>query len=290
VNLLIAVFLGLVQGLTEFLPISSTAHLTIVGKLFGLISEEHPEAWTAFIAVIQVGTLAAVFVYFRRDALAMIMAIFSDLSIRLQGEWNSPPAPEARLAWQIIVGTVPVGLIGFFFRDFIEGALTKSLPIIVCSLVSLAAILWLAEKVARHVHDLFQVRWLDALIIGLAQACALIPGASRSGTTMTAGLFVGLKREAAARFSFLLSMPAVLASGVFELLKIFKMMEAGSEIFSFGLTNLAVATLVAAISGYATIAWLLRYLMKHTTMVFVVYRFALGLIITALLMRGIIQP
>jgi undecaprenyl-diphosphatase len=290
VNLLIAVFLGLVQGLTEFLPISSTAHLTIAGKLFGLVSEEHPEAWTAFIAVVQLGTLAAVLLYFRRDILAMLLAGITDLSIRVSGGWKSPATPEARLAWLIVLGTLPVGLVGFFFRDVIEGALTKSLTVIVSSLILLAALLWLAEKVAKHNREIHQVGWVQALIIGFAQACALVPGASRSGTTITAGLFVGLKREAAARFSFLLSVPAVLASGLFEILHIYKMMNAGTDIFSLGLVNLVVATLVAGISGYATIAWLLRYLMKHTTFVFIVYRFALGILITTLLLMKIIQP
>jgi undecaprenyl-diphosphatase len=290
VNLLVAVFLGIVQGLTEFLPISSTAHLTIIGKLLGLVSEEHPEAWTAFIAVMQMGTLAAVLLYFRRDILMMILAVFTDISIRLRGDWRSPAAPEARLAWLIVLGTVPVGVIGFVFRDIIEGALTKSLLVITSSLVGLAALLWLAEKIARHTREIHQVQWLHALIVGFAQACALIPGSSRSGTTITAGLFLGLKREAAARFSFLLSVPAVLASGIFEMIKIARMLDSGSEVFSLGVANLVVSTVVAAISGYAAIAWLLRYLMRNTTMVFVVYRFVLGVLITALLMFNVIQP
>lgn len=289
-NLLEAVFLGILQGLTEFLPISSTAHLTIAGKILGLVSEQNPEAWTAFIAVMQLGTMAAVLLYFRRDILGMIVAVFSDIGRRIRGDWSASPTPDARLAWLIILGTLPVGFIGFFFRHEIEGALTKSLLVIVASLVGLAALLWLAEKVARHVREIHQVRWLDALVVGLAQACALIPGSSRSGTTITAGLFLGLKRESAARFSFLLSVPAVLASGLFELLGLIKMMQAGTDVFELGVANLVVSTVVAAISGYAAIAWLLRYLMRNTTLIFVVYRLLLGLALTTLLMLNIIQP
>jgi undecaprenyl-diphosphatase len=289
-NLLEAMFLGIVQGLTEFLPISSTAHLTIAGKALGLISQAHPEAWTAFIAVMQLGTLAAVLLYFRRDILAMIVAVVRDLGQRLGGEWSAPASPETKLAWLIVLGTLPVSVIGFLFRHQIEGALTKSLLVIVASLVGLAVLLWLAEKLARHAREIHQLRWVDALVIGFGQACALIPGSSRSGTTITAGLFLGLKRESAARFSFLLSIPAVLASGIFELLKIYEMSRAGSNVFELGMTNLVVATLVSAISGYAAIAWLLRYLMKNTTMVFVAYRLLLGLVLTALLMLNVLQP
>lgn len=289
-NILEAILLGVVQGLTEFLPISSTAHLTIVGKALGLVSAEHPEAWTAFMAVMQLGTLSAVLLYFRRDILAMVAASFRDLGQRLRGEWSAPASPETRLAWLIFLGTIPVALIGFFFRHQIEGVLTKSLLVIVASLVGLAALLWLSEKLARHLKEIHQVKWVDALVIGFAQACALIPGSSRSGTTITAGLFLGLKREAAARFSFLLSVPAVFASGVFELLKVYKMLHAGTNVFELGVVNLVVSTIVASISGYAAIAWLLRYLMKNTTMAFVVYRLLLGLILTALLMFGVLQP
>jgi undecaprenyl-diphosphatase len=290
VNLLEAILLGIVQGLTEFLPISSTAHLTIIGKALGLVNLEHPEAWTAFIAVMQLGTLSAVLLYFRHEILLMIVGVFRDLGQRLRGDWSGPASPEARLAWLICLGTIPVALIGFLFRHQIEGVLTKSLLVIVASLVGLSALLWLSEKIARHLREIHQVKWVDALVIGVAQACALVPGSSRSGTTITAGLFLGLKREAAARFSFLLSVPAVLASGVFELLSVYRMLHAGTNVFELGVVNLVVSTMVASLSGYAAIAWLLRYLMKNTTMVFVVYRLLLGLTLTALLMLNIIQP
>jgi undecaprenyl-diphosphatase len=290
VNLLEAILLGIVQGLTEFLPVSSTAHLTIAGKAFGLVSAEHPEAWTAFIAVIQLGTLAAVLLYFRGDIVQMLVSIFHDVRQRLAGKNDIPFSQESRLAWHIVVGTIPVGLIGFFFRHVIEGALTKSLIVIIASLVALAILLWVAEKSARHIRNIHEMRWRDALIIGFAQACALIPGSSRSGTTITAGLFLGMKRESAARFSFLLSIPAVLASGLFELAEIYKMMQSGTDVFHFGILNLVIATIVAGISGYAAIAWLLRYLMRNTTMVFVVYRLGLGLLLAFLLLMNLLQP
>jgi undecaprenyl-diphosphatase len=290
VNILEAILLGLVQGLTEFLPISSTAHLTIAGKAFGLISSEHPEAWTAFIAVMQLGTLAAVLVFFRNDIFQMLTAIVNDIRGRNHENGEAGMSQHTRLAWHIVLGTLPVGLIGFFFRHQIEGALTKSLLVIIASLVGLAALLWVAEKSARHIRGIYESRWLDALIIGFAQACALIPGSSRSGTTITAGLFLGFKREAAARFSFLLSIPAVLASGLFEMAKVYSMMRSGTDVFQLGIFNLVVATIVAGISGYAAIAWLLRYLMKNTTMVFVVYRLELGVLLTFLLMMNMLQP
>ncbi len=289
-NPLLAVLLGIIQGLTEFLPISSTAHLTIAGKVMGLVDLDHAAAWTAFIAVMQLGTMAAVLVYFWKDLVGILVGLIRDLttgaaSRRAQG-WSR----ESRLALAIVIGTIPVGVVGLFFEDQIEGALTKSIPVIIGSLVVLAALLWLAEKVARHERTITHVGLLDALLVGCAQALALIPGSSRSGTTITAGLFLGFTREAAARFSFLLSVPAVLASGFFQMYKIAGMMQAGTDVFHFGISNLIIATIVSGISGYAAIAWLLRYLMRHTTMVFVWYRFALGLVLALLLMSGFLQP
>ena len=282
-NIFHAILLGIVQGLTEFLPISSTAHLTLAGKALGLIDPSHPEVWTAFIAVMQLGTLFAVVVYFWKDIFGMTGAVISDVGARLNGN-RKPMSGETMLALWIIVGTMPVGLAGVFLSDVIRGMFTKSTMVIVASLVTLAAILWLAEKVARHRRTIEHVTWKDALVIGVAQACALIPGSSRSGTTITAGLFLGLTREAAARFSFLLSIPAVLASAVYEIKDI------DPSVFTLGIPNLTIATLVSGISGYAAIAWLLRFLWKHTTMIFVWYRFALGLALSIMLLAGIIDP
>ncbi len=278
-----AVLLGIIQGLTEFLPISSTAHLTLAGEALHLVDKAHPELWTEYIAVIQLGTLVAVIVYFWRDLVAMIVSTIRDAMsgalVRGMAAWN----PQTRLAFYVVIGTAPVGFIGLALRHVIEGAFTKSIPVIAASLVVLALLLWIAERVARHARTLEHFTWIDGIVIGFAQACALIPGSSRSGTTITAGLFLGLTREAAARFSFLLSVPAVLASGLYELSKIH------GGVFSFGIGNLALATVVAGVTGYASIAWLLRYLMKNTTMVFVWYRIALGALLLALLATGAIS-
>lgn len=283
-NVFIAILLGLIQGLTEFLPISSTAHLTLAGKLFGLIDPQRPETWTAFIAVMQLGTLAAVLAYFWKDLWLMVLAVLHDLRALGQGKGFRETSVETRLAIAIIVGTLPVALLGFALKNIIEGAFTKSIEVIVFSLIALALLLWGAEKVARHTRGIEKVTWFDGLAIGFAQVLALIPGSSRSGTTITAGLFLGLTREAAARFSFLLSIPAVFASGIYEMTKIHP------AVFSLGIGNLVVSTVVALISGYASIAWLLRYLMKHSTMVFVWYRIALGVLLAVLLFTGMILP
>lgn len=279
---LYAVLLGIVQGLTEFLPISSTAHLTLAGKVLGFVDMGNPAAWTEFIAVMQLGTLAAVLVYFREDIWGMFKALVAD--VRSKGLALRSYSGKSLLALYIALGTIPVALIGFAFKRVIEGMLTKTTIIIIGSLVGLAALLWFAEKVSSRARSLEQVTWKDALLIGCAQALALIPGSSRSGTTITAALFLGLDRPSAARFSFLLSIPAVLASGIFEMLRI------DQSVFTLGMGNLAIATVLSAVSGYAAIAWLLRYLMKHSTMIFVWYRFGLGSLLTILLLTNSMMP
>jgi undecaprenyl-diphosphatase len=284
VNPLYAVVLGVIQGLTEFLPISSTAHLTISGKLLGLMDAEHPEAWTAFIAVMQLGTLAAVIAYFFRDVIAMVQSLASDVRSKGLRRGVNVYSPMSRLALAVVAGSIPVAVLGLWLHKLIEGSLTKSTSVIIVSLVVLAILLWIAEGAARHLKTIEQIDMKDALIIGFAQALALVPGSSRSGTTITAGLFLGLTRQAAARFSFLLSIPAVLASGVYEMSKI------DSHVFTLGIGNLVVATVFAAVSGYAAIHWLLRYLQRKTTLVFVWYRFGLGLLMGVLLLAGLLQP
>lgn len=279
-----AILLGLIQGLTEFIPISSTAHLTLAGKLLGLINAHNTAAWTEFMAIMQMGTLAAVIVFFFRDVLNMSNALASYARNGLAGRGFSRLSGQAEVGWCVIIGTIPVGLVGLLFNREIHGWFTKSTPVIAASLVALAALLWLAEKVASHVRTLEHITSKDALIIGVAQALALIPGSSRSGTTITAGLFLGFTRESAARFSFLLSIPAVFASGVFELLKL------DGNVAKLGYGNLVIATLVAGVSGYAAIAWLLKYLSRNSAMVFVWYRFALGLGLILLLTFDLIQP
>lgn len=281
-NIFEAIILGIVQGLTEFLPISSTGHLTVAGKLMNLISEDHPEQWTSFIAVIQLGTMLAVLVYFWKDLFGITKDFVSNNLIKpvrySQQKLNS------KLGWLIIIGTIPVVIIGIAFKDAIEGALTKNLYVISASLIILALILALAEKVAKFKKDVDNITFFDSIIIGIAQAISLIPGSSRSGTTITAGLFVGLKREAAARFSFLLSVPAVLASGVLQLYEALKFIDQTMA------TNIIVATVVSGISGYLAIDFLLKYLKKNSTFVFIFYRIALGIFILILLFNNIIQP
>jgi undecaprenyl-diphosphatase len=285
-NPFFAFLLGVVQGLTEFLPVSSTAHLTLAGKLLNVIDPNHPEAWTEFIAVMQLGTVAAVIVYFRKDLWEMAASVLRDLREIRRGSGGTPGrgfTEHSRMAFYIILGTLPVALVGLSLKKIIEGSLTKSTLVIAISMIALALLLWLAEKVARHVRGISQLTWVDALVIGFAQVCALIPGSSRSGTTITAGLFLGLTRETAARFSFLLSIPAVVASGLYELSKI-------HGAFELGLGNLLISTVVSGIVGYAAIAWLLRYLMRNTAMAFVWYRLVLGLLLFTLLANGLMQP
>jgi undecaprenyl-diphosphatase len=281
-NILEAIVLGIVQGLTEFLPISSTGHLTLAGKLMNLISTDHPEQWTSFIAVIQLGTLLAVLVYFWKDLINITKDFVHDNLIKPVK--YSEQKINSKLGWLIIIGTIPVVIIGHTFKDAIEGALTKNLFVIATSLIVLALILALAEKIAKFRKDVKDITIVDSIIIGIAQALSLIPGSSRSGTTITAGLFVGLNREAAARFSFLLSIPAVLASGALQLYEALKFIDPNMAV------NIIVSTIVSGVSGYLAIDFLLKYLKKNTTFIFVFYRIALGIFILILLFNNIIQP
>jgi undecaprenyl-diphosphatase len=262
------ILLGIIQGISEFLPISSTAHLTVAGKWLGLINPEHPEQWTAFIAVIQLGTLAAVLVYFLRDVVEISFAflsenVFSRISFRKQ-------TLQAKLGWYVLIGSLPVGILGIFLKKIIEGHLTKSMAVIAATAIALALVLAAAEITGRFMKNLKSMSRLDALAVGFAQALALIPGSSRSGTTIAAGLFLGMTREAAARFSFLLSIPAVLASGLLEFHESLKFMGAQD------LHVMLISTLAAAVSGYAAIAFLLKYLRTHSTFIFVFYRLVFG--------------
>lgn len=281
-SLIEAIILGIVQGLTEFLPISSTGHLTLAGKFMGLISDKNPEHWTSFIAVIQLGTMLSIFVYFWKDLWGILIEFLQqNLQRRIQYFKQST---NSKLGWMIILGTIPIVVIGLLFKDMIEGALTKNLYVISGSLIVLAIILAVAEKTAKFKKNIEDITVIDSILIGLAQAVALIPGSSRSGTTITGGLFLGLKRDVAARFSFLLSVPAVLASGVLQLIESLKYI-------NYDLTvNLIVATIVSAISGYLAIDFLLKFLKKNTTFVFIYYRIALGILILVLLYSNIINP
>jgi len=277
-----SIVLGLVQGITEFLPISSTGHLTLAGKVMGLISEENPEHWTSFIAVIQLGTMISILVYFWKD-LWNIFIEFVNNNVRKRVKYSDQPL-NSRLGWMIIAGTIPIIVIGLLFKDIIEGALTKNLYVISGSLIILALILAVAEKTAGFKKEMKDLTFMDSILVGLAQAVALIPGSSRSGTTITGGLFLGMKRDVAARFSFLLSVPAVLASGLLQLKESLKFIN-----YDLAL-NMIVATIVAGISGYLAIDLLLKFLKKNTTFVFIFYRILLGVLILILLYSNIIKP
>jgi undecaprenyl-diphosphatase len=247
-----------------------------------LISESRPQDWTSFIAVIQLGTLLAVVVYFWKDLMDIISDFLNEnLVKRIQ---FSNQTQNSKLGWMIIIGSIPVGIIGLAFKDVIEGALTKNLYVIAGSLIVLAIILAVAEKTAHFKKEMKDITIKDAFLVGIAQCFALIPGSSRSGTTITGGLFLGMKRETAARFSFLLSIPAVLGSGLLELMEALKYIDQSMAI------HLVVSTIVSGIFGYISIDFLLKYLRKNTTFLFVYYRIGLGLLIIVLLSTHIIKP
>jgi undecaprenyl-diphosphatase len=263
-----AIVLGIVQGLTEFLPISSTAHLRLVPAFAGW---EDPG--TAFTAVVQLGTMAAVLLYFRRDLWNIARAWLCSL--------RDPAARgtlDARLGWYLIIGTIPISILGLAFKDKIETD-ARQLTLIGIALIVLGLVLELAERLGCKERDIDSLTMRDAATIGFAQAAALVPGVSRSGATISAGLFLGLERQAAARYSFLLSVPAVVLSGLFELKDVGSGGGAG-----FGAT--AIATLLAFVVGYASIAWFLKYLARHPVTIFVVYRVVLGVVVLALVAGG----
>jgi undecaprenyl-diphosphatase len=249
-----------------------------------LVDPQHPDQWTAFIAVIQLGTLIAVIAYFWTDIIKIIIGFISASLARVSGRSVDRVHNEhAKLGWLIIIGTLPVAIVGLLFRHQIEGMLTKDLRVIAGSLIGLAILLTVAEVAGTQRRDMKRLTFADAIAVGAAQVLALIPGSSRSGSTITGGLFSGLTRETAARFSFLLSIPAVAASGLLELPKALQSIQTGW-------TAIAVATVVSGISGYLSIAFLLRYLQRHTTYAFVAYRIALGLLLISLLVSGRALP
>jgi undecaprenyl-diphosphatase len=271
VDLFQSIILGIVQGLTEFLPISSSAHLRIVPAILGW---EDPGA--AFTAVCQLGTEAAVLIYFRHELWAIVT------------KWLRGPRrfedPDVRLGWFLIVATIPIGILGFIFRDDIETG-ARNLWLIGTVLIVFALVLGYADRVGRHERDIDQLSPRDGVLIGLAQSLSLVPGVSRSGATMSAGLLLGLQRPAAARFSFLLAIPAVVASGLFEL----KDVVSGDKHVNTSAFNVGVATVVAFFVGYAAIAWLLRYLATHSVNIFVIYRVVLGSTVLILVATGAIS-
>jgi undecaprenyl-diphosphatase len=287
-----AVLLGVVQGLTEFLPISSTAHLLVVRALLG---HAHPE--DAFTVVIQLGTLVAVFAYFRQDLARIVRGVSVDL-----WRFKLGTSEDGRIGWLIALGTVPAVLVGYFLKDWLKRTFfnlpSVAVVSIVFALLMLAAEWWALRRVRRGKPPREQtgIGWLDALWVGLWQACALMPGGSRSGTTITGGLFAGLTRTTAARFSFLLSLPVILGAGLKELADEYQKL--GSPItgepvslFASGdqVAALITGTLVSAVVGYLSIAFLLRFLQKYSTAVFVGYRLIMGAAILLLLAAAVLR-
>lgn len=268
-----ALVLGLVQGLTEFLPISSSAHLSIVGQLFG---GDDPGA--AFTAISQLGTETAVLVYFWRDIVRIISRWAGSLTGRVPRD-----DPDARMGWLVIIGSIPIGALGFLLQDWIETDL-RNLWLTATMLLVFAIVLYAADRFARHVKTLRELSWRDGILFGLAQSLALVPGVSRSGGTIAAGLFLGYKREDAARYSFLLAVPAVIGSGLYQVVKSRDELAVGST-----LGTTALATVVAFVVGLAVIAWFMRFITTHTFTPFVVYRIGLALVLFALLGTGVLQ-
>ncbi|MDP5183284.1 undecaprenyl-diphosphate phosphatase [Blastococcus sp. BMG 814] len=270
-----AVVLGLVQGLTEFLPISSSAHLRVVGEAFGW---DDPGA--AFTAITQIGTEAAVLLYFRHDIWRIITAWVASLGGRRKGD------PDARMGWLIIVGTLPIVVLGLLFQDSIETTF-RDLRITATALILFSLVLFWADRVGAKRRELDRLTVGHGIAFGFAQAMALIPGVSRSGGTITAGLFLGYTRSAAARYSFLLAVPAVLGAGFFQVYEVLTGDVAGPPI-AWGPTILA--TVLAFAVGLVVIAWLLRYLDRGSYVPFVVYRIVLGLLILGLVFTGVLDP
>ncbi len=267
------IVLAVVQGLTEFLPISSSGHLAITSRLFF-----HADAGASFTAVTQLGTEAAVIVYFARDIVRIVRAWCDGL--------RSPARRGAdyRLGWYVIIGTIPIGVAGLVFTDLIRSGV-RNLWVVATALVVFSAVIAAAEYLGRQTRHAEQLRLSDALIVGGAQMLALVPGVSRSGATISAGLFLGLDRELAARFGFLLAIPAVFASGLYSLPDAFHPVSEGMSATG---PQLLVATLIAFAVGYAAVAWFLRFLISHTMYWFVGYRVLAGVAVMVLLATGVL--
>src|SRR6266446_8161896 len=286
-TLLQAILLGIVQGLTEFIPISSTAHLVLAGRVMNLGLT--PEQTTASIAVIQLGTLLAVIAYFAPDIWNITRAFVHDHFVLLKSgrrdQFNrandhAALSHEALLGWLVIIGSIPVGVVGLLFKKQIEGTFTKNLWVIATMMVVIALLLTVAEIVGKKRRRMQDLGIKDAMAVGFAQVLSLMPGSSRSGSTIMAGLFVGETRETAARFSFLLSMPAIAASGLLELREAVKTLPGDNYL------PLVVATIISGIVGYASIWFLLRYLKTHSTAVFIGYRLIVGSAMLIMLFNG----
>lgn len=263
--------LAVVQGLTEFLPVSSSGHLAIVSRVFFAC-----DAGASFTAVSQLGTEAAVLVYFARDIVRIVRAWFNGLFVKAHRN------ADYRLGWYVIIGTVPICVLGLLFTDLIRSGV-RNLWVVATALVVFSVVIAAAERVGAQNRHVDQLNWRDAGVVGVAQTLALVPGVSRSGATISAGLFLGLDRELAARFGFLLAIPAVFASGLFSLPDAFHPVREGMS--ATGL-QLLVATVIAFAVGLAAVAWLLRFLVRHGMYWFVGYRVAVGLAVLGLLAAG----
>jgi undecaprenyl-diphosphatase len=268
-----AIVLGIVEGLTEFLPVSSTGHLTIVEKMLGL--EVDDPAVTGFTAVIQMGAIVAVIVYFARDIWNIVRTWVLGL---VKPEYRGHR--DFRMGWYVIVGTIPVGIVGLVFKDVIKDDL-RSLWVVAFALVAWSAVMWAAERSATQERSEKRLDLKDAVVVGIVQCVSLIPGVSRSGATISAGLFRGLDRVAATRLSFFLSIPALLAAGTFEL----KDALSGD----IGVGETVVGTLVSFVVAYASVAWLLRFVAHHPITWFVPYRVVLGGVLILLLAGGVMS-
>ncbi|MCS6874168.1 MAG: undecaprenyl-diphosphatase UppP [Pyrinomonadaceae bacterium] len=287
-NIWQAIILGIVQGLTEFIPISSTAHLVFASRWTNIYNQD-PQKITATMAVIQLGTLFAVFIYFASDIWNITRSfLVENWSLVREGNLNrerlSKLSSDAWLGWVIIIGSVPIGVFGIVFKEVIEGPLTKNLWLIASMMIVIAILLVFAEVFGSRSKGMEELGVKEALIIGFAQALALIPGASRSGSTIMGGLFAGLKREAAARFSFLLMIPAITLSGLLEL------REAIYLLSQDDILALVVGSVVAGVTGYASIWFLLAFLRKYSTFIFIAYRIVVGFVILVMLWKGVILP
>ena len=274
-SLIEAIVLGIVQGLTEFLPISSTGHLRIVPAFVGW-----DDPGSAFTAVIQLGTTVAVLIYFRQDLWRIAKAWVGSL----RQPTSQRRSFDAHLGWFIVIGTIPIGIFGLIFKDQIENG-ARSLYLIGAALIVFGLVMLAAERVARQERGIESMTARDGLLVGIAQALALVPGVSRSGATISAGLFLGLDREAAARYSFLLSTPAIVLSALFEL----KGVASGDSHTDASAFDLIVSTILAFVVGYWSIAFLLRYVARHSLGAFVAYRLALGVLVLALVAGGAIS-
>ncbi|MCV7093972.1 undecaprenyl-diphosphate phosphatase [Mycobacterium kubicae] len=265
------IVLAVVQGLTEFLPVSSSGHLAIVSRVFF-----SADAGASFTAVTQLGTEAAVLIYFARDIVRILRAWFNGLVV------TSHRNSDYRLGWYVIIGTIPICVLGLLFKNEIRSGV-RNLWVVATALVVFSAVIALAEYLGRQTRDIEHLNWRDALTVGVAQCLALVPGVSRSGSTISAGLFLGLERELAARFGFLLAIPAVFASGLFSLPDAFHPVTEGMSATG---PQLLVATLIAFVIGLAAVAWFLRFLVRHNMYWFVGYRVLAGAAVLILLATG----